>query len=714
MSQELWPGRPFPLGATWNGEGTNFALFSEHAERVELCLFDGEDGDGERRIELTERTALHWHGYLPGIGPGQRYGFRVHGPYAPEEGHRFNAAKLLIDPSAKSIGGPVRYADANVLPYVPPSADAEDADLEPDDEDDADAVPKSVVVDPRFDWEGDRPPNTPFHDTVIYETHVKGFTMRHPEVRADLRGTYAGLASEAALAYFKDLGVTAVELLPIHQIADEQFLTEKGLTNYWGYSSIGFFAPHSEYAATGSHGDEVREFKGMVKALHREGIEVILDVVYNHTAEGNHLGPMLAFKGVDNRSYYRLMPDDPRHYMDFTGTGNSLNVVHPSVLRMIMDSLRYWVTECHVDGFRFDLASALARELYDVDRLASFFDVIHQDPVLSQVKLIAEPWDVGPGGYQVGNFPVLWWEWNGIYRDVMRDYWRGRASAAEFTRRFTGSSDLYQDDGRRPFASVNFITAHDGFTLRDMVTYNDKHNDANREDNRDGTNDNRSWNCGIEGETDDPEINALRERQQRNFLATLLLSQGTPMLLGGDELSRTQGGNNNAWCQDNEISWFDWGLDARAERLQAFTKRLIAFRREHPVFRRRAFLVGDDTEGSGLPDVWWFRPDGHRMTAREWEGGATVVGMFLNGEEIPTPSPSGGHVVDDSFLVLFNPGHADVEFTLPNRRFGERWSLELSTAEPEAQPGSHVVAAQEEIAVVARSLLVLRRDEAEA
>ena len=506
-AREIWPGAPFPLGAHWDGGGTNFSIFSEHATRVELCLFD--EDNTEERVELHERTAFNWHGYLPLIGPGQRYGFRVHGPYDPSEGHRFNPAKLVLDPYAKSIEGPIRFDLGNVLPYVPTGT--EDADLELDDEDSADAIPKCVVIDPRFEWEGDRQLGTPWHETVIYETHVKGFTMRLPGVREDLRGTYAGLASEDAIAHLKELGVTAVELLPVHHIADEDFLHPKGLTNYWGYSSIGFFAPHSTYAATGDKGQEVREFKGMVKALHRAGIEVILDVVYNHTAEGNHLGPMLCFKGVDNKSYYRLSPEDERFYMDFTGTGNSLNVVHPSVLRLIMDSLRYWVIECHVDGFRFDLASALARELYDVDRLSAFFDVIHQDPILSQVKLIAEPWDVGPGGYQVGNFPVLWSEWNGIYRDTMRDFWRGEADGGEFARRLTGSSDLYQDDGRRPFSSINFITAHDGFTLRDLVSYNEKHNEANLEDNRDGTDDNRSWNHGVEGETDDAAINALRE-----------------------------------------------------------------------------------------------------------------------------------------------------------------------------------------------------------
>ena len=523
----VWPGKPFPLGPKWDGQGTNFSLFSENAEKVELCLFDEEDR--ETRYALTERTAFHWHGYLPGVGPGQRYGYRVHGPWAPEQGHRFNPDKLLIDPYAKSIEGPVLWERGNALPYVP---NGEDADLERDDEDDAAAIPKSVVIDESFDWEDDRHPETPWHETVIYEAHVKGFTKQMPAVREELRGTYAGLASEPALEYLTSLGVTAVELLPVHHIADEHQLAAKGLTNYWGYSSIGYLAPHALYAATGRRGEQVKEFKGMVKALHRAGIEVILDVVYNHTAEGNHLGPMLAFKGIDNLSYYRTMPGDPRYYLDYTGTGNSLNPVHPSVLRLIMDSLRYFVIECHVDGFRFDLASALAREFHEVDRLSAFFDIIHQDPILSQVKLIAEPWDVGEGGYQVGNFPVLWTEWNGIYRDTMRDFWRGESDVAEFASRFTGSSDLYQHDGRRPFASINFITAHDGFTLRDLVSYNEKHNEANLENNTDGDNHNRSWNHGVEGETDDPAINELRERQMRNFLSTLFLSQGVPMLVG--------------------------------------------------------------------------------------------------------------------------------------------------------------------------------------
>jgi isoamylase len=701
----VWPGRPFPLGATWDGEGTNFSLFTENAEHVELCLFD--EDDTETSVPLTERTAFNWHGYLPDIGPGQRYAYRVHGPWAPEGGRRFNAHKLLIDPYGKAIEGPVDWGAANVLPYVP---GGEDADLEADDEDDAAAIPKCVVIDPTFDWEGDQLPRTPWYETVIYETHVKGFTKLHPGVREDLRGTYAGLASEEAIAHFRSLGVTAVELLPIHHIIDEHALVEKGLRNYWGYSSIGYLAPHALYAATGRHGEQLREFKGMVKALHRAGIEVILDVVYNHTAEGNHLGPMLAFKGVDNSSYYRLMPDDPRYYMDFTGTGNSLNPVHPSVLRLIMDSLRYFVGDCHVDGFRFDLAAALAREFYDVDRLSAFFDVIHQDPVLSQVKLIAEPWDVGPGGYQVGNFPILWTEWNGLYRDYIRDFWRGQSTLSEFALRFTGSSDLYRDDGRKPFASINFVTAHDGFTLNDLVSYNEKHNEGNLEDNRDGTNDNRSWNCGVEGPTDDPELNRLRERQMRNFLTTLFLSLGVPMLLGGDEIARTQHGNNNAYCQDNEISWFHWELDEGKERLLEFTRRLIHFRAAHPVFRRPQFLTGESPLGSGLPDSWWFRPDGRKMTRRDWANGELrSIGLFLNGDEIPTRTRQGEPVADESFLILFNSHHEPDTFLLPPRRFGQRWKLELSTAEPEVEEGERNFAARAEVTVEGRSIVLLRR-----
>jgi isoamylase len=699
----VWPGRPFPLGATWDGQGTNFSLFSEHAERVELCLFDAEHR--EMRHELTERTALNWHGYLPAVGPGQRYAYRVHGPYHAEAGHRFNAAKLLVDPYAKAIEGPVHWEGGNVFPYVP---GGEDADLFPDEEDDADAIPKCMVVDPHFDWEDDAKPETPWHETVIYEVHVRGFTKLRPGVREDLRGTFAGLASDDAIGHLQDLGVTAVEILPVHHNADEHHLVEKGLTNYWGYSSVGFLAPHALYSATGRNGEQVKEFKGMVKALHRAGIEVILDVVYNHTPEGNHLGPMLSLRGIDNSSYYRLMPDDPRYYMDFTGTGNSLNPVHPSVLRLIMDSLRYWAVECRVDGFRFDLASALAREFYEVDRLSAFFDIIHQDPVLSQVKLIAEPWDVGPGGYQVGNFPVLWTEWNGLYRDTVRDFWRGEAGVADFASRFTGSADLFERDGRRPFSSINFVTAHDGFTLADLVSYNEKHNEANLEDNRDGTDDNRSWNSGVEGPTDDPEVLALRERRQRSFLATLFLSLGVPMLLGGDELGRSQGGNNNAYCQDNEISWFDWSLDERQERLLAFTRRVIALRRAHPVFRRAEFLAGEEALGSGLPDVWWFRPDGRRMTRRDWQNGeARALGLFLNGEEIRRKTRDGERVTDDSFLLLLNAHHELLAFTLPPRRFGARWLLELSTAEPESEAVRFPFRGL--VPLEARSLVLLRR-----
>jgi glycogen operon protein len=696
-SRPVWAGEPFPLGPEWDGEGTNFSIFSENAERVELCLFDG-DGN-EERIELRERTAFNWHCYLPGVGPGQHYGYRVHGPYEPKTGRRFNPAKLLIDPYAKAIDGAVKWDAANVLPYVPGSG-GDDADLYIDETDSAPAVPKSVVIDPTFDWQDDDlvRPRTPWNETVIYEVHVKGFTKLRDGVREDLRGSYGGLASEDAIAYLKSLGVTAVELLPVHHIADESFLAGRGLTNYWGYSSIGYLAPHSLYAATD---DQVREFKGMVKALHGAGIEVILDVVYNHTAEGNHLGPMLGFKGVDNESYYRLVPDNPRFYMDYTGTGNTLNPVHPSVLRLIMDSLRYFVSECHVDGFRFDLASALAREFYDVDRLSAFFDVIHQDPLLSQVKLIAEPWDVGPGGYQVGNFPILWSEWNGIYRDTMRDFWRGQASVAEFASRFGGSADLYETDGRRPFASVNFITAHDGFTLRDLVSFNEKHNEANGESNRDGTDDNRSWNCGAEGPSDDQSINALRARQQRNFLTTLILSQGVPMILGGDEWGRSQGGNNNAWCQDNRISWFDW--DACDAELIEFTRRLIELRRRHAVFRRAKFFEG---HGEQLPDVWWMRPDGRRMTRRDWDNGAArAIGVFLNGDELATESPHGEPLRDDSFLMLFNAHFEEITFRLPARRFGTHWELELATG----QVGAERLTPGQDVTVESRSIVLLRR-----
>jgi glycogen operon protein len=627
----------------------------------------------------------------------------VHGPYDPQQGSRFNANKLLIDPYAKAIEGRINYAASRVLPYV---AESSDADLVIDDIDDATAIPKCVVVDESFDWEDDRNPNRPWPDTLIYETHVKGFTMHNEAIREDLRGTYAGLASQAAIDHFVSLGITAIELLPIHHIADEQYLVERGLQNYWGYSSIGFFAPDSTYAATGSSGQQVREFKGMVKALHRANIEVILDVVYNHTAEGNQLGPMLSFRGIDNATYYRLSPDDPRYYVDYTGTGNSLNPTSPSVLRLIMDSLRYFATECHVDGFRFDLAAALAREFHEVNRLSAFFDIIHQDPVLSQLKLIAEPWDVGEGGYQVGNFPVLWNEWNGIYRDTIRDFWRGTARIGDFAERIAGSSDLYKDDGRQPFASINFITAHDGFTLADLVSYNDKHNEANLEDNQDGTDDNRSWNCGAEGPTDDYEVLELRERQQRNFLATLLVSQGVPMLLGGDELGRTQGGNNNAYCQDNEISWFDWSNLESSATLFDFAQKAITLRSQHPIFRRAKFFAST-REKNELPDVWWFRPDGRGMTRRDWDTNTGCLGIFLNGNAIRIPGPDGEPILDDSFLILFNAGAEPETFVLPTRRFGLAWSHELSSdlsLDPES-----IFNFRAQLKLVPRSLLILRR-----
>ena len=697
---KIRPGRPFPQGSTWDGRGTNFSLFTEHADRVELCLID-EDGS-ERRYDVRDTTAFQYHIYVEGVGPGQRYGYRVYGPWAPEQGMRFNPAKLLIDPYAKAIDGPVDWRAANTLPYRP--GDGEDPDLQIDEEDDAAAIPASVVIDPEFDWEGDRPLRRRWSSTVIYETHVKGFTMRHPDVPEELRGTYAGLASDAALQYLVDLGVTAVELLPVHHIADESFLVDKGLSNYWGYSSIGYFAPHALYSSSGTRGEQVSEFKQMVKSLHAAGLEVIMDVVFNHTAEGNHLGPMLSFKGIDNASYYRLSPEDPRYYMDFTGTGNSLNPVNPNVLRLIMDSLRYFVLECHVDGFRFDLAATLARELYDVDRLSAFFDIIHQDPFLSQVKLIAEPWDVGPGGYQVGNFPILWTEWNGEYRDSIRDFWRGQTPAAEFAQRFTGSADLYESDGRQPVASINFVTAHDGFTLADLVSFNEKHNEANLEDNRDGTDDNRSWNCGAEGPTDDPEINALRARQQRNFLVTLMLSQGVPMLLGGDEFGRSQQGNNNAWCQDTELSWFDWS-QADAE-LREFSTRVIKLRQTEPVFRRRDFLLGEPTNGSGLPDVIWLRPDGERMNEDDWErDDAHSLGVFLNGQEIPTHDRDGNPIEGASFLILFNAHYEPIDFVIPDE-LGEDWKLEIST---EGNQVTGTFSGSQEVPVIARSVVVLRR-----
>jgi glycogen operon protein len=696
----VWPGSPYPLGGTFDGAGTNFSLFSEVAEGVELCLFDAE-GE-ERRVVLDEVDGFCWHGYLPGIEPGQRYGWRVHGPDAPAEGHRCNPAKLLLDPYAKAVEGQVRWNSA-VYGHGPGDAETRN------DADSAPFVPRSVVVNPYFDWANDRPPRTPWHDTVVYEVHVRGFTIAHPSLDPELRGTYAGLASPEAIEHLHRLGMTAVELLPVHQFVDDAVLVDQGLRNYWGYNSIGYLAPHNEYSASGQSGQQVQEFKTMVKALHDAGIEVILDVVYNHTAEGNHLGPVLSFRGIDNAAYYRLA-EDPRFYTDYTGTGNSLNMRNAHVLQLIMDSLRYWVTEMHVDGFRFDLASTLARELHDVDRLSAFFDLIQQDPVVSQVKLIAEPWDVGEGGYQVGNFPPLWSEWNGRYRDCVRDYWRGEPGRlAELAYRFTGSSDLYEASTRRPHASINFVTAHDGFTLADLVSYDEKHNEANGEDNRDGESYNRSWNCGVEGPTEDAEVLKLRTRQKRNFLVTLLLSQGIPMLLGGDELGRTQGGNNNAYCQDNEVSWFDWSrVD---ESLLGLTSALVGLRRGNPVFRRRRFFHGRPLRGSGIGDIGWFTTAGTEMTESEWEDDdAKAMGVFLNGSAIPGLDARGDTVSGDSFLVLLNAAPDSIGFTLPKGSWGESWAKVLDTWDGAvAEADESALSGGDQLDVGGHAALVLRR-----
>ncbi|HEY9877528.1 MAG TPA: glycogen debranching protein GlgX [Leptolyngbyaceae cyanobacterium] len=681
MDFAVWPGKPYPLGATWDGRGTNFAVFSENATAVELCLFDAEGH--ETRVSLPEQENYVWHGYLPDIGLGQRYGYRVHGPFAPKDGYRFNPNKLLIDPYAKAIAGDVVHSK-EIFGYPVDASDLTEADLLFSARNDAASIPKGVVIDASFDWEGDTPLDIPWHKSIIYEVHVKGFTYTHPDIPASLRGTYAGLGHPAAIKHFQSLGITAVELLPVHHFnAFPGHLAGSGLRNYWGYDSLGYFAPYSGYSASGELGGQVQEFKQMVKALHAAGIEVILDVVYNHTGEGNHLGPTLSLRGLDNAAYYRLVDDLPRYYMDFTGCGNSLNVSHPQVLKLIMDSLRYWVLEMHVDGFRFDLASALARELYEVDTLAAFFDIIHQDPVLSTTKLIAEPWDLGEGGYQVGNFPLLWSEWNGKYRDSMRDFWRDHdCRLGEFAYRFTGSSDLYQANGKRPHASINFITCHDGFTLRDLVSYNKKHNQANGEDNRDGESYNRSWNFGVEGETDDPKILKLRSQQQRNFLATLMLSQGVPMMLGGDELARTQHGNNNTYCQDNELSWFNWNLTADQQTLLTFTQKLIHFRRQHPVFYRRYWFQGQEIHGSGISDIGWFYPDGSPINNEQWHNDAAkAIAIFLNGAEIPNPTPQGERVVDDSFLLFFN-AHATLEkFIIPSLLTHSGWQKVLDTEE---------------------------------
>ncbi|MEU1945254.1 glycogen debranching protein GlgX [Streptomyces sp. NPDC056697] len=711
---QVWPGQAYPLGATYDGAGTNFAVFSEAAVRIELCLL--HDDGSETAVELRESDAFVRHAYLPGIMPGQRYGFRAHGPYEPESGHRCNSAKLLLDPYAKALSGRIGWGE-EVYGYH---------FGRPDKRNDLDSAPHtmaSVVVNPYFDWGDDRPPRTDYHRTVIYEAHVKGLTMRHPRLPEELRGTYAALAHPAIIEHLTELGVTTLELMPVHQFVHDHRLADAGLANYWGYNTIGFFAPHNAYASWGDRGQQVLEFKSAVRALHQAGIEVILDVVYNHTAEGNHLGPTLSFRGLDNASYYRLT-EDRRYYMDTTGTGNSLLMRSPHVLQLIMDSLRYWVTEMHVDGFRFDLAATLARQFHEVDRLSSFFDLVQQDPVVSQVKLIAEPWDVGEGGYQVGNFPPLWTEWNGKFRDTVRDLWRGEPrTLAEFASRLTGSSDLYQGDGRRPLASVNFVTCHDGFTLRDLVSYDEKHNEANGESNQDGESYNRSWNCGVEGETDDPAVRTLRERQMRNFVATLMLSQGVPMLSHGDEFGRTQGGNNNAYCQDNEVSWVRWpdhvkGQDGEWEdrsalELLRFTRSLVWLRRDHPVFRRRRFFHGRPVQGTHdeLSDIAWFTHEGEEMIPRDWQAAhAKSLAVFLNGSAISEPGVRGERITDDSFLLLFNAHHEPLDFVVPIDH-GKQWQVIVDTAVPEGvEPGSGAkVAAGDVLTLVDRSLMVLQR-----
>ncbi|HSA51118.1 MAG TPA: glycogen debranching protein GlgX [Yinghuangia sp.] len=703
---QVWPGRPYPLGATYDGAGTNFAVFSEAAERVWLCLID-ENG-AETQVELRETDAFVRHAYLPGIQPGQRYGYRVQGPFAPAEGNRCNPHKFLLDPYAKAMSGEVTWHEA-VYGY---SFDHPDL---PNQLDSGPYMMTSVVVNPYFDWGNDRPPRIEYHDTVIYEAHVKGLTQQHPGLPEEIRGTYAALGHPVIIDHLLDLGVTAIELMPVHQFVHDHRLTRLGMRNYWGYNTIGFFAPHNAYSSTGERGQQVQEFRSMVKALHAAGIEVILDVVYNHTAEGNHLGPTLSFRGLDNQSYYRLA-DDKRYYLDTTGTGNSLLMRSPHVLQLIMDSLRYWVTDMHVDGFRFDLAATLARQFHEVDRLSSFFDVVQQDPVVSQVKLIAEPWDLGEGGYQVGNFPPLWTEWNGKYRDTVRDFWRGEErTLAEFGSRLTGSSDLYQDDGRRPIASINFVTCHDGFTLRDLVSYNDKHNEANGEDNRDGESYNRSWNCGAEGETDDPEVLALRARQQRNMMATLLLSQGVPMIAHGDEFGRTQGGNNNAYCQDSELAWVRWPDKAKPGDMHAFTRMLTRLRHDHPVFRRRRFFHGRPVQGTHdeLSDIAWFTPAGDEMTDADWrEATAKSLAVFLNGQAISEPDPRGQPISDDSFMLLLNASHEDLSFVIPLNH-GTEWTVLIDTADEDCadlDPKDRPIArAGEQWPVTARSLVLLCR-----
>ena len=694
---QIWPGTPYPLGATYDGAGTNFAIFSAVAEQVDLCLFD--EAGNETCVPLSERDAFVWHTYLPRVAPGQQYGFRVHGPYEPNRGQRCNPAKLLLDPYAKAIEGNIDWHESL---YSYQFGDHRKRN----EEDSAPHTMKSVVTNPFFDWQNDRAPDTKDHESVIYEAHVKGLTKNHPGIPEEIRGTYAGLAHPAMVEHLCALGVTAVELMPVHQFVHDNTLRDQGLSNYWGYNTVGFFAPHNAYSSSGEHGEQVLEFKAMVRELHLCGIQVILDVVYNHTAEGNHLGPTLAFRGIDNAAYYRLVDDDPRFYMDTTGTGNSLKMNSPHVLQMIMDSLRYWVLEMHVDGFRFDLAATLARQFHEVDRLSAFFDLVQQDPVVSQVKLIAEPWDVGPGGYQVGNFPPLWLEWNGKYRDTVRDFWRGEPSTlGEFTSRITGSSDLYEKDGRGPVASVNFVTAHDGFTLRDLVSYNEKHNDANGEANKDGENHNRSWNSGAEGDTDDEAVLAIRARQQRNFLATVLLSQGIPMILHGDEIGRSQRGNNNVYAQDNELAWMSW--ESADPDLLAFTSTLTEFRANHPVFRRRRFFDGLGS-GEEISDIAWFSPAGEHMGHDDWSGHARSITVFVNGEAIPEPDMRGEPVLDDSFLLLFNADHDEVKFRLPPAAYGETWTYEIDTNEVDVTD-REPLAAEAEVMMRAHAMLVLRR-----
>ncbi|MBB6611829.1 glycogen debranching protein GlgX [Pontibacter sp. Tf4] len=703
MSLPVYPGQPYPLGATWDGEGVNFALFAENATGVELCLFNDVTSEEESmKITMVERTHQIWHTYLPGIEPGQLYGYRVHGPYDPAKGHRFNSNKLLLDPYAKAISGAVEWHDSLFGYKVGDQAE----DLSFSESDSAPFLPKSVVIDPNFDWQGDKAPKIPYHKTIIYEAHVKGLTYLHPEIPEEIRGTYAALAHPVIIKYLQDLGITAIELMPVHHFIKDRHLVEKGLTNYWGYNTIGFFAPDGRYSSSGQLGEQVREFKEMVRALHKAGIEVILDVVYNHTAEGNHLGPTLCFRGVDNTAYYRLT-EDPRYYMDYTGTGNTLNVMLPSVLRLIMDSLRYWILEMHVDGFRFDLAATLARELHEVDRLGSFFDIIHQDPVISQVKLIAEPWDVGEGGYQVGNFPPGWTEWNGKYRDCIRDYWRGADSMlAEFAERFTGSSDLYQDDYRRPTASINFVTAHDGFTLNDLVSYNEKHNEANGENNQDGESHNRSWNCGVEGPTDDKAIVELRQRQKRNFLTTLFLSQGVPMLVAGDEISRTQQGNNNAYCQDNEVSWLHW--EQADKELLEFTRQLIKLRKEHPVFCRRRWFQGVPIKGLGVEDIAWFLPEGTEMDEQHWNNDfAKSLAVYMNGHGLRSVGPTGEAIMDDDFYVIFNAHHEALKYKLPPKKYGTQWSKLIDTTTGHVNGNDKLYSAGKTIVVGPRSVVLL-------